>query len=76
MNSIYRPANNYYIDKKKIALIRQKDLAINLHKKGRKGSVEFLKALKHGEAGGILIDQKYRKGISVDFLGKKLIQPL
>lgn len=70
MNSIYRPANNYYIDKK-IALIRQKDLAINLHKKGRKGSVEFLKALKHGEAGGILIDQKYRKGISVDFLGKK-----
>ena len=70
MNSIYRPANNYYIDKK-IALIRQKDLTINLHKKGRKGSVEFLKALKCGEAGGILIDQKYRKGISVDFLGKK-----
>lgn len=69
MNSIYRPANNHYIDKE-VAISRVKNLNITLHKKGKRGSVAFLKALIKGESGGILIDQKYRTGLKVDFLGK------
>lgn len=70
MNGIYRPANNSYIDKK-VNLARKTNLNVSLHPKSRVGSISFVKAIKAGESGGILIDQKYRKGVKVSFFGKK-----
>jgi len=68
MNTIYRPANNTYIDNK-VAKFRMKNRDVKLYKKGASDSIGFLKALKKGEAGGMLIDQKYGEGIKVPFMG-------
>ena len=71
MNTIYRPANNVLVDNF-VKKIRQKNRNIFMHKKGVKGAREFIKHLKKGESGGILIDQKLSEGKYTDLLGRKV----
>ncbi len=68
MNTIYRPANNLLVDKK-VNKLRSAGRNITMYKKGSKDALNFVKALKKGEAGGVLIDQKYSEGELLDFMG-------
>lgn len=70
MNTIYRVANNNFIDKK-IKEMRSEGKNINLFKKGKKESGRFLLNILKKQAGGMLIDQKYGEGIDIKFLGKE-----
>jgi len=70
MNTIYRVANNNFIDKK-IKEMRSEGKNINLFKKGKKESGRFLLNILKKQAGGMLIYQKYGEGIDIKFLGKE-----
>lgn len=70
MNTIYRVANNNFIDQK-IKEMRSEGKNINLFKKGKKESGRFLLNILKNQAGGMLIDQKYGEGLDINFLGKE-----
>ncbi len=65
----YRPANNYFIDKR---IIDQRTAyGIKLHaSKGREGGMSLLRALAKGDAIALMNDQKYNEGIAVPFFGE------
>ncbi len=64
----YRPANNYWVDKR----IREQREAYGIRllaAKGKEGGMSLLRALAKGEAVGIMNDQKYNEGVAVPFFG-------
>ena len=67
VGAIYRPSNNMYFDRiflKQIGFGGQPIFA-----KGRRGTMEMVKHVRGGGAVAILLDQKYKKGEMLDFLG-------
>lgn len=64
---VYRPANNPVVDKL-IHYIRGSYYA-GMFRKGPSAAIRVVKALKKGQAVGMLVDQKMNDGISVPFFG-------
>ena len=68
--AIYRPLNNIFLNKVMVN-IREKFICKKQIKKGRSGSREIIENLKKGKSIALMIDQRVREGIKVDFFGKK-----
>lgn len=64
MNPVYRPANNWFLDK--LLFSRRKGIHIP---KGRTGARLMIETLKNGKFISILCDQKFREGITLSFFG-------
>ena len=64
MNPVYRPANNWFLDK--LLFARRKGVKIP---KGRTGARLMIETLKQGKFISILCDQKFREGITLTLFG-------
>ena len=64
MNPVYRPANNWFLDK--LLFSRRKGIKIP---KGRTGARLMIETLKQGKFISILCDQKFREGITLTLFG-------
>ena len=64
MNPVYRPANNWFLDK--LLFSRRKGVKIP---KGRTGARLMIETLKQGKFISILCDQKFREGIPLTLFG-------
>ena len=64
LNPVYRPANNWFLDK--LLFSRRKGVKIP---KGRTGARLMIETLKQGKFISILCDQKFREGATVPFFG-------
>ncbi|MGN0919373.1 MAG: lysophospholipid acyltransferase family protein [Alphaproteobacteria bacterium] len=64
MNPVYRPANNWFLDK--LLFARRKGIKIP---KGRTGARLMIETLRQGKFISILCDQKFREGITLPFFG-------
>ena len=64
MNPVYRPANNWFLDK--LLFSRRKGIHIP---KGRTGARLMIETLKQGKFISILCDQKFREGIPLTLFG-------
>ena len=68
--TIYRPLNNFLLNKT-MEQIRTKNICKNQIKKGRAGSREIIKNLIKGKSIAIMIDQRVREGIKIDFFNNQ-----
>jgi Kdo2-lipid IVA lauroyltransferase/acyltransferase len=66
---VYRPANNPYVERI-FQYIRQRRIKRYLPK-GSDGARAIISALKKNEPIGMLLDQKFNKGLAIPFLGKE-----
>ena len=64
--AIYRPLNNVFLNKT-MEKIRTENICKNQIKKGRAGSREIIKNVKNGKSIAIMIDQRVREGVKVNF---------
>ena len=64
LNPVYRPANNWFLDK--LLFSRRKGIHIP---KGRTGARLMIETLKQGKFISILCDQKFREGTTLTFFG-------
>lgn len=64
--TIYRPLNNFLLNKT-MEQIRTENICKNQIKKGRAGSREIIKNLIKGNSIAIMIDQRVREGIKINF---------
>ncbi|MBO7484247.1 MAG: lysophospholipid acyltransferase family protein [Alphaproteobacteria bacterium] len=64
MNPVYRPANNWFLDK--LLFSRRKGVKIP---KGRTGARLMIETLKQGKFISILCDQKFREGMTLSLFG-------
>jgi len=69
IQSMYRRPNNKYAASQ--AEESRKDLGQNLVASGAGSSFHLMSALERGEHVGLLVDQKFRRGIEVPFFGKE-----
>ncbi len=69
IQSMYRRPNNKYA----ASQVEQsrKDLGQNLVASGAGASFQLMSALERGEHVGLLVDQKFRRGIKIPFFGKE-----
>jgi KDO2-lipid IV(A) lauroyltransferase len=69
IQSMYRRPNNKYaasqVEKSR------KDIGQNLIASGAGSSFQLMSALERGEHVGLLVDQKFRRGINIPFFGKE-----
>jgi KDO2-lipid IV(A) lauroyltransferase len=68
LQSLFRAPNNKYAAQK-IAAAR-KQVAPNLVASGQGASFQLMSALERGVHVGVLVDQKFRRGIPVPFFGR------
>ncbi|MDA7813904.1 lipid A biosynthesis acyltransferase [Candidatus Pelagibacter sp.] len=68
--TIYRPLNNFLLNKT-MEQIRIENICKNQIKKGRAGSREIIKNLIKGKSIAIMIDQRVREGIKIDFFNNQ-----
>ena len=68
--TIYRPLNNFFLNKT-MEQIRTENICKNQIKKGRAGSREIIKNLIKGKSIAIMIDQRVREGIKIDFFNNQ-----
>ena len=68
--TIYRPLNNFLVNKT-MEQIRTENICKNQIKKGRAGSREIIKNLIKGKSIAIMIDQRVREGIKIDFFNNQ-----
>ena len=64
--AIYRPLNNVFLNKT-MEKIRTENICKNQIKKGRAGSREIIRNVKSGKSIAIMIDQRVREGVKVNF---------
>ena len=67
--AIYRPLNNIYLNKT-MEHIRKNFICKKQIKKGRSGSRELIKYFKDGTSIALMIDQRVREGININFFNK------
>ena len=67
--AIYRPLNNVFLNKT-MEEIRKNFICKNQIKKGRSGTRQILENIKKGNSVALMIDQRVREGIKIDFFGK------
>ena len=68
--TIYRPLNNFLLNKT-MEQIRTENICKNQIKKGRAGSREIIKNLIKGKSIAIMIDQRVREGIKINFFNNQ-----
>ena len=68
--TIYRPLNNFLLNKT-MEQIRTENICKNQIKKGRAGSREIIKNLIKGKSIAIMIDQRVREGIKINFFNSQ-----
>ena len=68
--TIYRPLNNFLLNKT-MEQIRTENICKNQIKKGRAGSREIIKNLIKGKSIAIMIDQRVREGVKIDFFNNQ-----
>ena len=68
--TIYRPLNNFLLNKT-MEQIRTENICKNQIKKGRAGSREIIQNLIKGKSIAIMIDQRVREGIKIDFFNNQ-----
>jgi len=68
VGGLYRPMNNRYFNAHYAATMHR--LGEPVFPRGRAGTAGFLRHLRGGGAGVLLIDQYFRSGAEIDFLGK------
>ena len=66
--AIYRPLNNIFLNKT-MEKIRKNYICKKQIKKGRSGTRELLGYLKKGSSVALMIDQRVREGLKVNFFG-------
>ena len=69
IQSMYRRPNNKYAASQ--VEESRKDLGQNLIASGAGASFQLMSALERGEHVGLLVDQKFRRGIKIPFFGKE-----
>ena len=67
--AIYRPLNNVFLNKT-MEEIRENFICKNQIKKGRSGTRQIIENIKKGNSVALMIDQRVREGIKIDFFGK------
>ena len=67
--AIYRPLNNVFLNKT-MEEIRENFICKNQIKKGRSGTRQILENIKKGNSVALMIDQRVREGIKINFFGK------
>ena len=67
--AIYRPLNNVFLNKT-MEEIRENFICKNQIKKGRSGSRQIIENIKKGSSVALMIDQRVREGIKINFFGK------
>ena len=67
--AIYRPLNNIFLNKTMEA-IRENFICKNQIKKGRSGTRQIIENIKKGNSVALMIDQRVREGIKINFFGK------
>ena len=67
--AIYRPLNNLFLNKT-MEEIRENFICKNQIKKGRSGTRQIIENLKKGNSVALMIDQRVREGMKVNFFGK------
>ncbi len=67
--AIYRPLNNVFLNKT-MEEIRENFICKNQIKKGRSGTRQIIENIKKGNSVAIMIDQRVREGIKINFFGK------
>tara|TARA_B100000989_G_scaffold254527_1_gene203240 strand:- start:115 stop:975 length:861 start_codon:yes stop_codon:yes gene_type:complete len=67
--AIYRPLNNIFLNKT-MEKIRKNYICKNQIKKGRSGTRHIIENLKKGNSVALMIDQRVREGIKINFFGK------
>ena len=68
--TIYRPLNNFLLNKT-MEQIRTENICKNQIKKGRAGGREIIQNLIKGKSIAIMIDQRVREGIKIDFFNNQ-----
>lgn len=68
LGGLYRPLNNAYFNDHYVRTVEA--VGGPAFARGRRGLASFMRHVKEGGHGALLIDQYYGDGISVDFLGK------
>jgi len=68
MGGLYRPMNNPHINRHYVASVEGVGGAA--HPRSRKGLAAFVKTLREGGQGAMLIDQYFSDGAALDFIGK------
>ena len=68
--TIYRPLNNFLLNKT-MEQIRTENICKNQIKKGRAGSREIIQNLIKGKSIAIMIDQRVREGVKIDFFNNQ-----
>ena len=67
--AIYRPLNNVFLNKT-MEEIRENFICKNQIKKGRSGTRKIIENIKKGNSVALMIDQRVREGIKINFFGK------
>ena len=67
--AIYRPLNNVFLNKT-MEQIRENFICKNQIKKGRSGTRQIIENIKKGNSVALMIDQRVREGIKINFFGK------
>ena len=67
--AIYRPLNNVFLNKT-MEEIRENFICRNQIKKGRSGTRQIIENIKKGNSVALMIDQRVREGIKINFFGK------
>ncbi len=67
--AIYRPLNNIFLNKT-MEKIRENFICKNQIKKGRSGTRQIVENIKKGNSVALMIDQRVREGIKINFFGK------
>ena len=67
--AIYRPLNNVFLNKT-MEKIRENFICKNQIKKGRSGTRQIIENIKKGNSVALMIDQRVREGIKINFFGK------
>ena len=67
--AIYRPLNNVFLNKT-MEEIRENFICKNQIKKGRSGTRQIIENIKKGNSVALIIDQRVREGIKINFFGK------
>ena len=68
LSAIYRPLNNVFLNKT-MEKIRTQYICKNQIKKGMAGTRQLIRNLKKGSSVALMIDQRVREGIEIDFFG-------
>ena len=67
-HNVYRPLKNHYLDRA-LQWLRRPLVRGGLIPKGRDGGVDVIRILRQGFNVGMVVDERYKRGIEIPFMG-------